>query len=154
MDARESEQIAFTAVLVFVLRINTTRTALASRGELKVSARERERTREYALVSFDGRPPPPLSLGRSLSLLSSSLSLLSVIQHEGHHIAVQSEHAAPLSIAPPVGVTHTQRYDTTRQHTEKQIHTCTVRIRSNRLFDYFRFVFLQFISTINRFCSH
>jgi hypothetical protein len=73
---------------------------LYSKGELKVSARarEKERIRERMLVSFDGWPP----------LLFHSLSVflpISVIQHEGHRIAVQSEHAALLSIAPPVCVT-------------------------------------------------
>ncbi len=40
----ESEQIAFAAVVLFVLRINTkARARLYSKGELKVSARARER---------------------------------------------------------------------------------------------------------------
>lgn len=47
----------------------------------------------------------------SLFLCVSVFLPLSVIQREGHRIAVQSEHAALLSIAPPVCVTHIQRFD-------------------------------------------
>ena len=72
-------------------------------------ARERERENERMYVGqFWWAAAASLSLILSMSVLLS-LSL-SVIQREGHCIAVQSEHAALLSIAPPVCVTHIQRF--------------------------------------------
>lgn len=68
------------------------------------------------LVSFDGWSALlflPLSLSRSLSALLP----LSVIRHEGHRLAVQSEHAALLPVAPPVCVTSARRLHSPCQRT-------------------------------------
>lgn len=86
-----------------------------------------------------------LSTTRSLRLYVC-LTLLSVIQHEGHHIAVQSEHTALLRTAPPVSITPSSQIRL--KLSKNKIHVSIVRTNAAQQFNYIRFVFFQFTNVI------